>query len=260
MVPPPGGTPGNAQEPSVEPAHHRRIVSLGGGEVATEDDFELPKDFRAFEKLYKKETPLIAALRGGLSEGADMEDALDEVDHDNIEAVEEAAAVLAAYQQLCRDDDDRAKHVAELFRFPGSKDVFSIFYHFGMPVVHERLQAVFGRETGDTDLSNEEYQALAVLSGYGYAPAFDDILAASKDPRLHESWMWVKIFDAGNPNDEDYLDLLKRAGIDLPTGFACVAFLDRCNELCLEHDFDPQLPSAAFSAYSQAWCMWNLPR
>ena len=40
----------------------------------------------------------------------------------------------------------------------------------------------------ETRASEQEYQALAVLSGYGYAPAFDDILAASKDPRLHESW------------------------------------------------------------------------
>lgn len=207
---------------------------------------DVPASFAEFENTVKSKlsSPLMGALRTNLPAGGDLEEALDALDEEEVTEEAEAMGVLAAYRELCLAGDPRSQVLLDLLREPGSPEVFGCYYRYGMPMVHGRLQALVGRaveESEDTtsDLEREEFRLLATLVGYAYVPAFPDILGAAHDPRYHDSYMWGAIFDAGSHSDEDFLTLIKQLGADQPTGFACVAYIDRCNQLCLEHELEP---------------------
>ena len=204
-----------------------------------ESEFRVPDTFNQFKKEFKVETPLMEVIEKGMSGDTKLESILAEVEIEAVETVDEAIGALSAYKELCDQDDAHASHLAYLFRIPGSAEVFGFFYHFGMPIVHERYNAIRDRQEDEEDFDREDFKLLALLSGFAYRPAFSDFAAASRDDRLTESYMWGTIFDAGNEGDEDFIELLQSLGKSLPEGFACVAYLDRCNALALEDEIDP---------------------
>lgn len=235
---------------------------ISGGKLRSlaedDDEFKLPTSFDKAVKAAKKKTPLMAAIRKGLDNGdlrnevrsAWAKGDIDDEDYDISEAMQtwreaaieepdEAIAFLSAYNELAQADDDRAGDLLQLFPKAGSSDVFSFFFQVGAPLVFERLKKIADRDSGEYDHNDEKYESIAVLIGLAYEPAFSLILEMARNPKLTDSYMWSSIFGAGNPNDPDFQKFLSQAGRQLPDGFACVALLDQCNEMCAEDQLDP---------------------
>ena len=230
------------------------LNAISGGEFVealySDDDddgeFEVPDTLAGLLEQVEVSSPVVGLLGENLPPGKDLRAALREHDIGEIADEREAMAVLASYRQLCLADDPRSQHLLSLFRKPGSADVFGCFYRYGMPLVHERLRTFAGREhwgvqgeDEDDEARREIFVLLTTLSGYAYPEAFADIIRAGQVEGLHDNFRWGLVYDAGNAADEDFLTLIKQNGKDLPTGFACVAYLDRCNVLALENDLEP---------------------
>ena len=219
---------------------------LSGGKVVdwlySDDDdreFEVPRDFAEFQDSTNHESPLTKALSRGLAPSGDLKEQLDGCEVEEIDDAIDAMSRLSAYRGLIEDDDERASMIAEWFRQPGSEVVFGGFFQEGMPLVHERLKALLERESEEDSFRDERLLLIGLLFGYGYQMAMPEIEEAAKDPGLCENYSWVRAFSSGNENDTDFVAMLQHLGRDLPEGFASVAFLDRCNEMCREHDMDP---------------------
>ncbi|MFT4550182.1 MAG: hypothetical protein ACI9MB_004158 [Verrucomicrobiales bacterium] len=215
----------------------------------SDDNDETPKVPDSLEEYLegtKVSAPLVELLRENLPLGKDLETALDDYEGEDLTNEEDALGVVAAYQELCRANDPRSRLVLKLFGDSGSVEVWGLYYQLAMPLVHERFTAL--SERGDLvtekddevpEFDREVFQLLRALCGYAYPPSFPDIVRAGRNPQLHDSYMWGRIYDSGVTSDEDYLTLIKEIGKELPTGFAGVAFLDCCNELALEHEVEP---------------------
>ncbi len=209
-----------------------------------EGDLEIPESLMAFKKQTSHSSIFVERLdqfRNGEREADRLLDGDEENEEEEADLSEvlDGVAVLSLYREFCDADNDLAGELSELFRSPGSQEVFSLFYQMGMPLVLERYRQIKDRGTGEYDHNSEKYQLLALLTGFAFEPAFDEIRSASRNPEMIESYMWGTIFSAGNVTDPDFSSLLRHLGKELPEGFACVAFLDQCNAMCLEHEMSP---------------------
>jgi hypothetical protein len=198
-----------------------------------EAEFQLPKTLAGFSRRSKATSPLISALHTGVTQPEKMKEALEPFLVKPVESKMDAIAVITAYQELSQIDNPSTAHVMDLFHKPGSQTAYNYFHQIGLPLVHDRLRALKDSPLHEPEFDNEELKAIALLTIYSYSPAFPDICDRAQDPRLVESYMWGRIFSAGDEDNEDFLELLKSLGEKLPCGFASVALLDRCNDLCL---------------------------
>jgi len=219
---------------------------LSGGKVVewmnSDDDgndFDVPPNFDEFRKSTKKTTPLIEAIERGLATDDDLAEKIGECNLRVVEDPIDAVALLSAYRGLIDSDDKRSGEIAVWFRQPGSEAIYAGFYQKGMPMVHQRLKVLLDQKADENALQDERFLLLSLLFGYGYKEAFLEIQRALADPQLNRNYSWVGTFASGNEDDPDFSNILQQLGKQLPQNFAGVAYLDCCNEMCLEHSMVP---------------------
>lgn len=203
-----------------------------------EGDQEFFSSWEEYDRRFPESTPFVKLLKQRCFSSDGSNEMFRDFESEEFSELAETAAIVMGYKYLTRADDPDCCDVLSLMGRPGSEEAYSLFFNEAMPLVQERFEEIYDRDIGPYDHRSEHFLSIELLVGFGYQPAFGDIVRASQDPRLMESFMWGRIFDRGNPSDPDFRSLLKALSNDLPKGFAGVAFLDRCNALLLAEEVD----------------------
>ncbi|WP_010588472.1 HEAT repeat domain-containing protein [Schlesneria paludicola] len=193
-----------------------------------------------------KKTPLQVALEQGLAEGGNLFESLNELEHYEIESVEDAEALVDAmesYVQLPVEPPGTHApfhQLVSLFQAVTSVTPFQYLVRRGIPLL---IQAYDARLPQSEDQQNELLFAIKIFARYGLEEGFDRLVQAAYHPILREGYLWSVIFEQLGDLDPAVPDLIERLSDPLPDGFASIAFLDWVNRLAREelitgHPFD----------------------
>lgn len=202
---------------------------------------DIPTSFAAYEESLEAPTPLQQTLADGIAGRRDLEDALRDLALEEIDSADDATAVCVALEDSRDNATDCWRAVLPLLQIPGSTEVYAIYYHQALPVLH-RLYLTHHQDP-DEDLVGDLMFALKQFTAYGYAPAFRDIAAAARNPTFSDHHRWEIIVRSANGEDPDCIRLMETLASPLPENFAGVAYLDWCNQWAIEdiipsHPFD----------------------
>ncbi len=193
-----------------------------------------------------KKTPLQLALERGLTEGGNLFEALDELNHYQIDSIEDAEALLDALEAYVRRPVEAAgipspfHLLVALFQSVTGVSPFQSLARRGIPMLIEAYDARL--PTAD-DLQNELLFTVKIFARYGTEEGLDRLVQAAYHPSLREGYLWSVIFEQLGDLDPVIPSLVDRMSDPLPDGFVCIAFLDWVNRLSREsllsmHPFD----------------------
>lgn len=202
---------------------------------------EIPTSYAAYAADLDSPSLLQQAIADGLAGRRDLADAIRDLELSEIDSADDATAVVVALEDSFDNNTADWRDLTPLLGIPGSSEIYTIFYHQALPVLL-RLFRDNSREP-EQELVDDLLLAIRQFTAYGYSPAFRDIAAASRDPRLSESSWWELIVRAANDEDPDAIRLMETLAEPLPENFAGVAYLDWCNQWSIEgvipcHPFD----------------------
>lgn len=193
-----------------------------------------------------KKTRLQIALDRGLSEGGNLFEALNDLDHYEIDSIEDADALIEALGVYAKRPIETpgmfsAFHqLISLFQSVIGISPFQYIARRGIPL----LIQIYDQRLPQADtLQNDLLFAVKIFARYGLEEGLDRLVQAAYHPLLREGYLWSVIFDQLGDQDPVIPDLIERLSDPLPDGFACIAFLDWVNRLAREerissHPFD----------------------
>ena len=193
-----------------------------------------------------KKTPLQLALEQGLADGGNLFEALNDLDHYEIETIEDAEALVDAMQQYALRPIEppgmfSAFHqLVSLFQSVTTVSPFQYLVRRGIPVL---IQSYDARLSTADEQQNELLFAVKIFARFGLEEGLERLVQAAYHPVLREGYLWSVIFEQLGDQDPAVPDLVERLSEPLPDGFACIAYLDWVNRLCRDglisrHPFD----------------------
>ena len=193
-----------------------------------------------------KKTPLQIALERGLADGGDLFESLNELDHYEIESLDDAEAFVDALEKFAERPIDQpgmfsAFHqLVSLFQSVTGVSPFQYLVRRGIPVL---IQLYDARIPSADGLQNDLLFAVKIFARYGTEEGLDRLIQAAYHPLLRDGYLWSVIFDQLGDQDPLLPELVERFSDPLPDGFICIAFLDWVNRLAREelitaHPFD----------------------
>jgi hypothetical protein len=214
------------------------------------DNYVVPDSFAEYERKLKRPTSFSATLKRALGEDAIFRMEIMRSGVREIEDIDDAKGVVAAYKQLLREKNPEAVKVMGLFLRVGSQQVFNFFEAKGLPLVSERRRSL-GRSKEDVE---EILGIYKVYCAFRHTEAFPEIAAATSDPEMNGGYEWSGVFEYGQDEDDDILTFIRKGNGGLPTGMAGIAYLDRINELSLKgelanHPFSSDAGVARLTEY-----------
>lgn len=189
-----------------------------------------------------KKTPLQVALEQGLADGGSLFEALNDLDHYEIETVEDAEALVDALQIFVTRPIEKpgifsAFHqVVSLFQSVTGISPFQYLARRGIPLL---IEIYDNRLAQAEEQQNELLFAIKIFARYGLEEGLDRLVQAAYHPVLREGYLWSVIFEQLGDQDPIIPELVERMSDPLPEGFACIAFLDWVNRLCREEHLKP---------------------
>jgi hypothetical protein len=177
------------------------------------------------------------ALRKALKPGVNLCKELENYSPDEIESVEDAAAICEAlkrvneYERACPESVEKyqspLRDLAMLLHFPGNGDVTDVFRNTGIPQLisqyDSRIEKAMSRE------KEELLIVLIILAMYESTQGMARIVDAARRGFYSDSFLWQLIFEQVH-DDHPGVEFLARELRDhLPAGYCGVTFLDCMN-------------------------------
>lgn len=184
-----------------------------------------------------KKTPLQVALERGLADGGNLFEELNDLDHYQIESVEDAEALIDALELYIQRPIEApgiftAFHqLISLFQSVTAISPFQCLVRRGIPLLIEAYDA---RLPVADEQQNELLFAIKIFARYGPEEGLDRMVQAAYHPMLRDGYLWSVIFDQLGDLDPVIPSLVDRLSDPLPDGFACIAFLIWVNRLSRE--------------------------
>lgn len=193
-----------------------------------------------------KKTPLQSALERGLADGGNLFEELNELNHYDIDSLEDAEALVDALELYVQRPIEApgmftAFHqLVSLFQSVTAISPFQYLVRRGIPLL---IQAYDIRLPTADEQQNELLFAIKIFARFGLEEGLERLVHAAYHPILREGYLWSVIFEQLGDQDPVIPDLVDRMSDPLPDGFVCVAFLDWANRLAREgripsHPFD----------------------
>jgi hypothetical protein len=193
-----------------------------------------------------KKTPLQAALERGLADGGNLFEALNDLDHYEIQTVEDAEALVEALELFISRPIEKpgifsAFHqIVSLFQTVSGVSPFQYLARRGIPLL---IQIYDDRLRIADEQQNELLFSIKIFARYGLEDGIERLIHAAYHPILREGYLWSVIFEQLGDQDPIVPEIVDRMSDPLPDGFVCIAFLDWVNRLCREdrmklHPFD----------------------
>lgn len=195
-----------------------------------------------------KKSRLQLALEIGLAKGGNLFEALNDLDHYEIESLDDAEVLVQALEVYLEKPIEEpgifsAFHqLLSLFQSVTGVSPFQYLVRRGVPLL---IRAYDNRLAAADEQQNELLFAVKIFARYGLEEGLDRLVHAAYHPVLREGYLWSVIFEQLGDQDPAVPDLINRLSDPLPDGFACIAFLDWSNRLAREehlstHPFDAQ--------------------
>lgn len=193
-----------------------------------------------------KKTPLQLALERGLADGGNLFEALSDLNHYEIDSLEDAEALVEALERyIDRPIEAPGMFTAfhqllSLFQTVTAISPFQYLVRRGIPLL---IRAYDDRLVTADEQQNELLFAIKIFARYGLEEGLDRLVQAAYNASLREGYLWSVIFEQLGDLDPVIPDLVDRLSDPLPDGFVCIAFLDWVNRLAREeritiHPFD----------------------
>lgn len=193
-----------------------------------------------------KKSRLQLALERGLAEGGDLFEALNDLEHYEIDSLDDAESLVDALEVYVQRPVQNSEtfsvfhQLVSLFQSVSGVSPFQYLVRRGIPLL---IRAYDDRLPMAEEQQNEMLFALKIFARYGLEEGLDRLVQAAYHPVLREGYLWSVIFEQLGDRDPAVPDLVERLSDPLPDGFACIAFLDWVNRLAREevisdHPFD----------------------
>jgi hypothetical protein len=195
-----------------------------------------------------KKTQLQKALEQGLAAGGDLFEALNDLNHYEIDSLEDAEALVAALESYNERPVEAPgmfssfHQLVSLFQSVTAVSPFQFLVRRGIPLL---IRAYDIRLPIADEQQNELLFAVKIFARYGLEDGLERLIQAAYHPLLRDGYLWSVIFEQLGDQDPFIPELVERLSDPLPDGFVSIAFLDWINRLAREerltgHPFDCQ--------------------
>ena len=184
-----------------------------------------------------KKTPLQAALERGLADGGNLFEELNELNHYEIDLLDDAESLVDALEDYVERPIEAAgmftafHQLVSLFQSVTAVSPFQYLVRRGIPLL---IRAYDARLPVADEQQNELLFAIKIFARYGMEEGIERLVQAAYNPSLREGYLWSVIFEQLGEQDPIIPDLVDRLSDPLPDGFVCIAFLDWVNRLARE--------------------------
>ena len=183
------------------------------------------------------QTSLQTALQRGLADGGNLFEELNQLEHYEIESIDDAEALVEALEKYVKRPVETAgmfssfHQLVSLFQSVSGLSAFQYLVRRGIPIL---IQAYDQRLPDADEQQNELLFAVKIFARYGLEEGLDRLVQAAYHAQLCEGYLWSVIFEQLGDLDPVIPELIDRLSHPLPTGFVCIAFLDWANRLARE--------------------------
>ena len=166
-------------------------------------------------------TPLQMALERGLADGGNLFEELNELNHYEIDSLEDAEALVDALENYIDRPIEAAgmftafHQLVSLFQSVTAVSPFQYLVRRGIPLL---IRAYDARLPVADEQQNELLFAIKIFARFGLEEGIDRLVQAAYNPSLREGYLWSVIFEQLGEQDPIITDVVDRLSDPLPDG------------------------------------------